>query len=276
MSTVTISAQQVNELRKITGAGIMDCKKALVEANGDIEQAIDNLRKKGAKVAASRADREAKEGIALSLISADKKRGVSFVLNCETEPVSKNADFNTLATTIADLALNANVTTVEEVKALKIGTQTVEEAIIEKIGVIGEKIEISGYGIVNAEFIGAYNHSGVKSAIVGFNQVIDAEIAKDIAMHIVACNPIALDKDNVDASMLERELEIGREQARAEGKPEEMIEKIAQGKLNKFYKDNTLYNQEYMNDDKKTVKQFVESLNKDLAVVGFNNCGLAR
>ena len=276
MSTVTISAQQVNELRKITGAGIMDCKKALVETNGDIEAAIDNLRKKGAKIAASRADRDAKEGLALSLISSDNKKGISFVLNCETEPVAKNVDFIALANAIATLSLNSDAKTSEDVKKLTLGEKSVEEAIVEKIGVMGEKIEISGFGVVNAEFVGAYNHSGVKSAIVGFNQTIDSEIGKDIAMHIVACSPIAIDKENIDATMLERELAIGREQARTEGKPEEMIEKIAQGKLNKFYKDNTLYNQEYMNDDKKTVKQYLESLNKDLVILGFNNCGLAR
>ncbi len=276
-TTVTITAQQVNELRKLTGAGIMDCKKALVEASGDIQEAINNLRKKGAKVASSRAEREANEGVVIAKTTEDAKKGVAIMLNCETDFVANNSDYLTLANAILEAALSSDAATVSEVLALHIGSQSIEELIIEKIGVIGEKLELAKFGVVKAEKVAVYIHGNRKASLVGFNSAdITSEISKDVAMHIVAMNPIVVDKDNVDTTTLERELEIGREQARTEGKAEDMIEKIAQGKLNRFYKDSTLLNQEYMNDDKKTVGQFLTSIAPSLTVTEFYNFSLAK
>jgi elongation factor Ts len=277
MSTTTITAAEVNKLRLQTGAGMMDCKKALTEANGDFEQAIDILRKKGQKVAANRSDREAKEGLVLAKTTADGRKGVIIVLNCETDFVAKNEGFSTFANNILDLAIAKSPKSVDELKALPYAGNgvTVGEKLIEQIGVIGEKLELSSYEVVEAGKVVAYNHPGNKLAtIVGFNKTNEDSISKDVAMQIAAMAPVAVDKDDVDTRMLERELDIAREQVRQEGKPEEMVEKIAQGKLNKFYKESTLLNQEYIKDAKKTVRQFLAEADKELKVTGFKRIAL--
>lgn len=257
---------------------MMDCKKALTEANGDFEQAVDYLRKKGQKVAANRSDRDAAEGVTIGKVTADGKRGVLITLNCETDFVAKNEAFVAFTTSILDLAIEKNPATLDELKALDLDGQTVETRVTEQIGKIGEKIELSAYEKVEAEYVVAYNHPGNKVAtIVGLNKPANEKIevaAKDVAMQVAAMAPVALDKDDVDAKTLEREIEIGKEQARAEGKPEEMLEKIAMGKLNKFYKESTLLNQEFIKDNKKTIRQYLDETEKGLTATGFKRISL--
>jgi elongation factor Ts len=276
MSTVTITAADVNKLRTQTGAGMMDCKKALMESNGDFEQAIDYLRKKGQKVAANRGDREAKEGQVIAKITADAKRGAIICLNCETDFVAINEDFANFAQKILDVAINENPASLEALSELSIDGTPIKDRIIDYVGKIGEKIELSRYEVVNAEKVIAYIHPGNKLAtLVGFNKdSISEQIAKDVAMQAAAMAPVALDKDDVDSGTLEREIEIGKEQARAEGKPEEMLEKIALGKLQKFYKESTLLNQEFIKDNKLTVLQYIKSEDKDLTATAFKRVSL--
>ncbi|GAB3918217.1 translation elongation factor Ts [Mucilaginibacter boryungensis] len=277
MSTVQISASDVNKLRQQTGAGMMDCKKALTEANGDFEAAVDYLRKKGAKVAASRQDRESNEGVVIARTSADGKRGVVIELNCETDFVAKNADFVAFANTIADAAVNANPANLEALNQLPLNGVTIAEACVEQTGKIGEKIGVSKYEVIEGEKVVAYIHGnyrlGVLVALTAAPAGAD-EAGKDVAMQIAAMNPIAVDKDGVDATTINRELEIAKEQIRAEGKPEEMVEKIAAGKLNKFYKDSTLLNQEFVKDSSKTVAQFLSTVDKGLTVTAFKRVAL--
>ena len=259
---------------------MMDCKKALTEANGNFEEAVDYLRKKGQKVAANRSDRDAKEGVVIGKTTTDGKRGVLVVLNCETDFVAKNDAFVAFTTSILDLAIEKNPATLDELKALDLNGETVEARVTEQVGKIGEKIELSAYEKVDAEKVVVYNHPGNKVAtIVGFNksgsEAIDAA-AKDVAMQVAAMAPVALDKDDVDAKTLEREIEIGKEQARAEGKPEEMLEKIALGKLNKFYKESTLLNQEFIKDNKKSIRQYLDETEKGLIATGFKRISLAK
>ncbi len=271
MSTVTITAADVNKLRTITGAGMMDCKKALVEANGDFDAAIDLLRKKGQKVAANRSDREASEGLALAK-SNDGKFGVMIVLNCETDFVAKNADFGTVAETILDVAIANNPANVEELKALNFtGTDlTVGEKITEEIGKIGEKLELSFFGTVSAEKVYCYNHPGNKlAAVVGFNKETSDEMAKDVAMQVAAMAPVSVDETSVPEDVKQKEIEIGKEQAINEGKTPEMAEKIAMGRLNKFFKESTLLNQEFIKDSKLSVSQYLKTADKDLTVTSF-------
>lgn len=250
----------------------MDCKKALMEANGDFEAAIDILRKKGQKIAANRQDREAKEGYVFGKVSADGKCGISVAVCCETDFVAKNEDFIKYGESILDLAMASKPSTAEELKNLKLGSHTVAETLIEQMGKIGEKIDVVDYCLVNAEHVVAYNHPGNKlTAVVGFNMTpanID-EIGKGVAMQIAAMAPVAIDKDDVDSKLLDREMEIAKDQARQEGKPENMIEKIALGKVNKFYNEYTLLNQAFIKDDKKTVRQYLESIDKNLKVSSF-------
>jgi elongation factor Ts len=275
---VTITAADVNKLRLQTGAGMMDCKKALTESEGDFEQAVDILRKKGQKVTANRSDRDAKEGLVLAKTTADGKKGVLIVLNCETDFVAKNEAFGKFADTILDIAIAKSPKSIDELKALPFAGNgvTVGEKLIEQIGVIGEKLELSTLEIVEAGKVVAYNHPGNKLAtIVGFNKTNDDSISRDVAMQIAAMSPVAVDKDDVDARMLERELDIAREQVRLEGKSEEMVEKIAQGKLNKFYKESTLLNQEYIKDSKKTIRQFLAEADKELKVTSFKRIALS-
>ena len=274
--TVTITAADVNKLRTQTGAGMMDCKKALTEAEGDFEKAVDILRKKGQKVAANRGDREAKEGYVIAKLTEDKKFGAIISLNCETDFVAINADFTSFANKIIDLAIANKPATLDALKAINIDGRTIEEHITDYVGKIGEKIELGKFEFVSAECVTAYNHPGNRVAtIVGFNKSTNEQIMRDVAMQAAAMAPVALDKDQVDASTLEREIEIGKEQARAEGKPEEMLEKIAMGKLNKFYKENTLLNQEFIKDNKKTVAQYMSDSDKGLTATGFKRVALS-
>ncbi|RYY34555.1 MAG: elongation factor Ts [Sphingobacteriaceae bacterium] len=281
MSTVQISAADVNKLRQQTGAGMMDCKKALTETNGDFEAAIDYLRKKGAKVAASRQDRESNEGVVIARASADGKTGVIIELNCETDFVAKNAEFVAFANAIANAAVEKAPKTIDELTQLEIDTETsritIAEAITEKTGKIGEKIGVSKYEVVTGEKVIGYVHGNFRlGVLVALSANVEGadEAGKDVAMQIAAMNPVAVDKDGVDSTVIERELAIAKEQIRAEGKPEEMVEKIAAGKLNKFYKDSTLLNQEFVKDPSKNISQFLATVEKGLTVTAFKRVAL--
>ena len=281
MSTVQITASDVNKLRQQTGAGMMDCKKALTETNGDFEAAIDYLRKKGAKVAASRQDRESNEGVVIARTSEDGKRGVIIELNCETDFVAKNAEFIAFANQIANTAVENKPASLEALAQLSIDVEnsrvTIADAITDKTGKIGEKIGVSKYEVVDGEKVIAYIHGNFRLGVLvalSANVAGADEAGKDVAMQIAAMNPIAVDKDGVDATTIERELEIAKEQIRAEGKPEEMVEKIAAGKLNKFYKDSTLLNQEFVKDSSKSVAQFLGTIDKGLTVTAFKRVAL--
>lgn len=271
-----ISAADVAKLRKITLAGMMDCKKALEESNGDFDKAIEIIRKKGQAVASKRADREATEGVVLSKVTPDGKFGAMTVLNSETDFVAKNAEFISLATKILDLALAKKPASLDELKALPLENSTVGEKIIEFVGIIGEKLNLSYYEKVKAPYVQAYIHPGNKLAtIVGFSKAgADVQVYKDVAMQVAAMNPVAVDKEDVPESVIAQEIEIGKEQARRDGKPEEMLEKIAQGKLGKFYKENTLLNQEFIKDNKQTIRQYLQSVDKSLTVTGFKRFNL--
>jgi elongation factor Ts len=278
MTTMTITAAEINKLRQMTGAGMMDCKKALTEAGGDFEKAIDELRKKGQKVAANRSDRDAKEGVVLAAVTADNKRGVVLAVNCETDFVAKNADFGKFVANVMDIAIAKNTKTADELKAQAYDNNiTIADKLIEQTGVIGEKIELTKYEVVEAAFVIAYNHPGNRLAnIVGFNnETVSADVAKDVAMQVAAMSPVAVDKGDVDAETIKREIEVGKEQAREEGKPEEMLEKIAMGKLNKFYKESTLLNQEFIKDPKKTISQYLNDSQKGLTVTSFKRIALS-
>lgn len=271
----TITAADVNKLRTITGAGMMDCKKALVEADGDFDLAIENLRKKGQKVAANRSDRESTEGAAIAVVSADKTSGVVISLNCETDFVGKNEGFVKLATDLANLALNFQ--TKEEFLAADFNGITVAEKLIEQTGVIGEKIEIGSFERLEGAFVGSYIHAGNKIATLvslSANVAGAEEAARNVAMQAAAMNPIALNEDGVDAAIIEKEVEIAKEQLRAEGKPEAMLENISKGKIQRFYKDNTLVNQDYIKDGAVSVAGYVKSVDANLTVTGFKRAAL--
>ena len=277
MSTVQITAADVNKLRQQTGAGMMDCKKALTEANGDFEVAIDYLRKKGAKVAASRSDRDSKEGVVISKTTADGKRGIIVEVNCETDFVAKNSDFLAFANSIADLAIHNNPASVEELIGYELNGSKVSDQILDQTGKIGEKIGVSKFETVTGEKVIAYIHGNYRLGVLvalSANASGADEAGRDVAMQIAAMNPVAIDKDGVDSKTIERELEIAKDQIRAEGKPEEMIEKIAAGKLNKFYKDSTLLNQEFVKDSSKTISQFLNGVEKGLTVTAFKRVQL--
>ena len=274
---VKITAAEVNKLRKTTGAGMMDCKNALVEAEGDFEKAIEILRKKGQKVAAKRADRESSEGAAIARVSDDNTNGVIISLNCETDFVAKNESFVQLANELAKIALDFN--NKEEFLNANYNGLTVQDKLTEQTGVIGEKIEIGGFKKLSAPFVGSYIHAGNKIAtLVGLSAVVDgsATAAKDVAMQAAAMNPIALDEQHVEQSVIEKEIEIAKDQLRQEGKPEAMLENIAKGKLNRFFKDNTLVNQAFIKDSKQTVAQYVKSVDNDLEVTGFQRVALGQ
>jgi elongation factor Ts len=274
----TISASDVNKLRQMTGAGMMDCKKALTESNGDFDAAVDYLRKKGQKVSAARADRDAKEGAVIAKTSADKKTGIIIQLSCETDFVAKNEDFVKFANQIADLALANTPVDADALKALPFEGSTLADKLIEQVGKIGEKIDVVRYEIMAGDNIVPYIHGSNRlGVLVSLNApASDANLAagKDVAMQIAAMNPVALDKGDVDPSVINREIEIGKEQARAEGKPEEMLEKIAQGKLGKFYKESTLLNQEFVKDGSKTISQMLDGIEKGLTVKAFKRVAL--
>ena len=271
-----ISAADVNKLRKSTGAGMMDCKKALVESNGDFDAAIEILRKKGQKVAANRADRESSEGAVIARVNADATAGVIVSVNCETDFVAKNDSYLALANKLADLALGFD--TLEAFLAADFdGGITVAEKLTEQTGVIGEKIEIGGFERLEGAFIGSYIHAGNKIAtLTSLSANVDgaAEAAKNVAMQAAAMNPIALNEDGVDAATVEKEIEIAKDQLRQEGKPEAMLDNIAKGKLKRFFKDNTLVNQAYIKEAKQSVADYVKSVNGELTVTGFKRVAL--
>ncbi|MDX2197296.1 MAG: translation elongation factor Ts [Cytophagales bacterium] len=275
---MSISATDVNKLRTMTGAGMMDCKKALTEANGDFEAAIDILRKKGQKISASRADKEAKEGAVFVGTNLQNNEGIIIALNCETDFVAKNEEFISLGNMILKAALDSKPVTIEDLKALPANGRNIIDFITDLMGKIGEKIDISSYEIVQGEQVVPYIHSNAKIGVLvglkntGGKDVIEA--GKDVAMQIAAMRPVAIDKDDVDPRTIEREIEIGKEQARAEGKPEAMLEKIAVGKLNKFYKDSTLLNQDFVKDPSVTVAQLLDKINKGLTVNAFKRVNI--
>ena len=271
-----ISASDVGKLRKQTGSGMMDCKKALVEANGDFDLAVDILRKKGQKVAAKRADRQAMEGVVIAKTNDDKSKAILISLNCETDFVAKNEDFIAIAQDILDTAVSADLSSAEAIHDLKLSNgMTVAEKVLEQTGVIGEKIAISAQLIEDVQ-VSSYIHAGNRLAtLVGFNATTDLQVARDVAMQVAAMNPLAVDKDGIDQETIDRELEIAKDLARQEGKPEEMLEKIAFGRLNKFYKENTLLNQAFIKDGKKTVAQYLKDQDDSLSVTCFKRVGLS-
>ncbi len=266
-----ITAADVNNLRKKTGAGMMDCKNALVESDGDIEQAIDYLRKKGQKLADKRADREANEGYVLAKANDNKDFGVVFILNCETDFVAKNEDFISFAQSVGNKALETKPNTLEELLALDFDGRNIQENLIDLVGKVGEKLEISKYGSINSDRVFAYNHQGNRLAsLVGFNKSEADELGQEVAMQIAAMNPVSVDRDSVPQDVIDRELEIGRDIAKQEGKPEHIIEKIAEGKLNKFFSESTLIDQAFVvRDGKKTVGECLKEVNSDLKVAEF-------
>ncbi|MDA3905915.1 MAG: translation elongation factor Ts [Bacteroidales bacterium] len=273
-----ITAAEVNKLRKQTGAGMMDCKKALVESEGDFEKAIDFLRKKGQKVAANRSDRDAAEGVVLSKVNDDRTLGAVIMINCETDFVAKNDDFVNYAQSVLDLAIANKAKTSDEVLALSLDGVLIKDSLVDKIGKIGEKIELGGYAVLEDASLSAYVHPGNRIAtVVALNKVVDgiAEIGKDMAMQVAAMNPIALDQSFVDQATIDRELEVFRDIIRQEGKPEEMVDKIATGKLNKFFKESTLLNQAFIKDSKQSVSVHLKSFDKELTVSNFKRFALA-
>lgn len=278
MSTVSISAADVNKLRQQTGSGMMDCKKALTEANGDFEKAIEILRLKGAKISASRADRETKEGAVVTKISADGKTGVILGLSCETDFVARGEGFIAFAESCAEIGLNNNIANVDALKEAKTGNQTIGEAIIEQVGKIGEKIDIAQYALLSGEAVVAYIHSNKKNgALIALNQAsTDAILAagKQVGMQIVSMNPVSLDKSDVSEDIVRRELDLAKEKAKQDGKPENMLEKIAMGALEKFYKEATLLNQEFIMDGTKKVSQMLDGVSKGLTVTAFKKVTL--
>ena len=275
---MAITAKEVNELRKMTGAGMMDCKKALTEADGDFDKAIDILRTKGQKVSAARADRAATEGMVFVKTNEDNSEGVLIALNCETDFVAKNDEFQALGNAILDIAFKNNPADVDALLALPFDNITVGEKITELVGKIGEKLEVSSYVRMNADVVVPYIHAGSKLGVmVGLANTNGTDVTsagKDVAMQIAAMRPVAVSKDSVDTTTVEHELEIGREQARAEGKPEQIIEKIAQGKLNKYFQENTLLAQKFVKDNSVTIEQYLDGVSKGLTVSEFERVAI--
>jgi elongation factor Ts len=270
-----ITAADVAKLRKLTGAGMMDCKNALVEANGDMERAIELIRERGKAIANKRADREAGEGAALAKVNESGNRGAMIVLNCETDFVAKNADFLGVANKILDHALKTAPANLDALKESSLDGRKVADYVAEFSGITGEKVELSYYEQVEAPMVVSYIHMGNKLAtLVGFSKTIDMQAAKDVAMQIAAMSPVAIDKDDVPEDIRKKEFEIGREQARLEGKPENMLDKIAEGKLQKFYKESTLLNQDFVKDNKLTIRQYLQSVDKDVKVTAFKRVSL--
>ncbi|TDN95263.1 translation elongation factor Ts (EF-Ts) [Salegentibacter sp. 24] len=270
-----ITAAEVNKLRKSTGAGMMDCKKALVEADGDFDKAIEVLRKKGQKVAAKRADRESAEGAAIAKVNDNNTKGVIISLNCETDFVAKNDDFVKMANNFADIALT--VSSKEELLQADYNGVTVQDKLTEQTGVIGEKIEIGAFKTLEAPFVGSYIHAGNKIAVItGLSKQTEGaeEAAKNVSMQAAAMNPIALNEEGVDQDTINKEVEIAKDTLRQEGKPEDMLDKIAKGKIQRYFKDNTLVNQAFIKDGKQSVSDYVKSVDSDLEVVAFERVAL--
>ncbi len=275
---MAITAQDVNKLRQMTGAGMMDCKNALVEADGDFEKAIEILRKKGQKVSASRADRETKEGSVFIKTNDDNTEAVLVSFTCETDFVAKNEEFQAMGNRILDAAYNEKPADIEALKALKMGDLTIGESIVEMVGKIGEKLDVSDYVTLSGEAVVPYIHAGSKLGVLVALKGVDGldvvDAGKDVAMQIAAMRPIAVDKDGVDQSVIDKEMEIGKDQAIAEGKPENIVEKIALGKVNKYLKDNTLLSQSFVKDNSKTVGQYLDSIKSGLSVDNFKRIAI--
>ncbi len=273
-----ISAQDVNKLRTMTGAGMMDCKKALTEAEGDFEKAIEILRKKGQKVSASRSDRDAKEGSVFVKTSADNTEAFLIALNCETDFVAKNEEFQNLGKLIIETAFAKKPATKEALLAEAVGTLTISDKITELVGKIGEKLEVSEFVHMKGEAVVPYIHAGSKLGVLvslkGVNGKDVTDAGKDVGMQIAAMNPVAVDEKGVDKALIEKEMEIAKAQILAEGKPENMVEKIAQGKLNRFFKDNTLLPQVFVKDNSKTVAQYLDGVTKGLTVAEFKRVAI--
>ena len=267
---VNITAAEVNKLRQITGAGMMDCKQALKESEGDLDKAIEYRRKKGQKVANKRADRDANEGIVLAQVAEGNEFGAMIMLNCETDFVGKNQDFTDFAHAILNLAIAEKPQTLDELNALKLDGIAVSEKIMEMTGKTGEKVGLNHYEMINAPMVFAYNHHGNRlSSMAGFNKkdVKDIEsLGRDIVMQIAAMSPIAIDKDEVPQEVVDKEIEIGKDIAIQEGKPAELAEKIAMGKLGKFFKDNTLLNQDFIKESNINVKEYIARFDKELKI----------
>jgi elongation factor Ts len=267
---MAITAADVAKLRKMTGAGMMDCKNALEESNGNFETAVEIIRKRGQLVASKRADKDASEGVVLAKTNDKGNLGIMIVLNCETDFVAKNDNFLKFAQEILDEALANKPADLEGLKNLNFKGRTISEYITEQVGIIGEKLALSQYAKIEAPQVAPYIHPGNRLAtLVGLNKIADLKVGKDVAMQIAAMSPVAVDKADVPAEVIEKEKEIGREQARNEGKPENMLDKIAEGKLNKFFKESTLLNQEFTKDNTKTIRQYLQGVDKDLTVTGF-------
>ncbi|MFB6306743.1 MAG: translation elongation factor Ts [Flavobacteriales bacterium] len=276
---MSVTAADVKKLRETTGAGMMDCKKALSESDNDFDKAIEILRKKGQKVAAKRQDREASEGFAVARSSSDNKLGVLVAVNCETDFVAKNDEFKGFAKNIAEVAVENNISSVEELQSCSYPDENIEikEKLADLVGKIGEKIVIGEVNKIEAETVVPYEHPGNRlAALVGLNKSGDEvyEVGKDIAMQIAAMNPVSLDENDVPQDIIDRELEVGKDQARQEGKPEDIVDKIAQGKLKKFYKENTLLNQAFIKDNKQAVRDYLQSHDKELTVTEFKRYSL--
>jgi elongation factor Ts len=277
-TTVAITAADINKLRQATGAGMMDCRKALTETNGDFEAAIDWLRKQGQKIAAKRSDREAKEGVVIAQTTADNTAGIALCISCETDFVSKNADFVAFAKSIADAAIANNVKSAEELAEVTVNGTKVSELINDKLAAIGEKIGISKFERVEAPFVASYIHGAYRMGVLVGLTLEAAEAGKDIAMQVAAMNPLAVDANSVPAEVVAREKAIVVEQIKIDpkmaGKPDEMIAKIADGKLGAFFKDNTLLAQAFVKDSSKTVAEYLKSVNADLSVTSFKRVAL--
>jgi elongation factor Ts len=277
MSQIKISARDVKSLRDQTGAGMMDCKKALTEADGDFEKAIEILRKKGQKLSLKRAEREAKEGVIVALVSDSNDKGVVVKLSCETDFVAKNEDFISFTKKIAEIALDTFPNDIATLLSQPFNGISIHEKVVEQIGVIGEKIELAAYEHIEAPLVVPYIHMGYKAGVVvglNKNDTIFQQAGKDVAMQIAAMKPLAVDKSGIDQTTIDKEIEIGREQARLEGKPEAILDKIALGKLNKFIKESTLLNQQFVKDGKRTVTEYLHDYDKELTVAGFRHVQL--
>ena len=270
----TITAADINKLRQATGAGMLDCRKALTESQGDFEAAIDWLRKQGQKVAAKRSDREAKEGVILAKTTADNKAGIVLCISCETDFVSKNADFVTFAQSIADAAIANNVKSVEELNNVSINGAKVADLINDKLAAIGEKIEVSKFERIEAPYVSSYIHGANRMGVLVALTEVAEEAGKDLAMQIAAMNPLAVDETSIPADVIAREKDIAIEMVKAEGKPAEMAEKIALGKLNKFFKDNTLLAQPFVKDSNKSVADYLKGISAGLKVIEFKRVAL--
>ena len=272
--SVTITAADINKLRQSTGAGMLDCRKALTESNGDFEAAIDWLRKQGQKVAAKRSDREAKEGVIIAQTTADNKSGIVLCISCETDFVSKNAEFVAFAQSIADAAIANNVKTAEELNTVTVNGATVEQMINDKLAAIGEKIAVSKFERVEAPYVASYIHGANRMGVLVSMTKEAADAGKDVAMQIAAMNPLAVDETSISQETKDREKAIAIEMIKAEGKPAEKAEKIADGKMNKFFKDNTLMAQAFVKDNSKSVADYLKSIDAELKVTDFRRVAL--